>query len=292
MDAIEIDDLTKSYGRRTGIQSVSLAIPRGTIFGFLGPNGAGKTTTIRILMGLLRASKGLGRILGKDCWRSGRELKNSVGYLPGDLRLYPWLTAADAAEMISHFRGRDLRSETSRLVESFELDPQVRVKNMSRGMRQKLGIVLALAHKPDVLILDEPTASLDPLMQSRLHAELRKRAGDGCTVFFSSHTLDEVERLCQRIAMIRDGRIVADDTLEGLRGRARRIVTLHWKHGAPRHPDGLERLVEVYDRGNDLWRGILTGSAMELVQWSAARPLADISIDEPDLSALFQEFYR
>lgn len=292
MNALEIDALSKSYGSRIGIQNVSLSIPQGMIFGFLGPNGAGKTTTIRILMGLLRASKGTGRILGRDCWKSGREVKNSVGYLPGDLRLYSWLTARRAADMISHFRRKDLRAEARRLTESFELDSDVKVKNMSRGMRQKLGLVLALTHKPEVLILDEPTASLDPLMQSRLHAELRLRSAEGATVFFSSHTLDEVERLCRRVAIVRDGRIVADDTLEGLRSRARRVVTLHWQQRAPQRSEGLERLVDVYERGPLEWRGVLTGPAMELVQWSAAQPLADISIDEPDLSALFQEFYR
>lgn len=292
MSAIEIDELSKSYGRRIGIQDVSLTIPRGTIFGFLGPNGAGKTTTIRILMGLLRASHGTAHILGSDCWAGGRDVRNSVGYLPGDLRLYAWMTAHRAADMVSNFRRRDLRAEAFRLVESFELDAYVRVKNMSRGMRQKLGLILALAHQPEVIILDEPTASLDPLMQSRLHAELRQRAVQGSTIFFSSHTLDEVERLCQRVAIIRDGRIVADDTLVGLRSRARRVVTLHWKQRATERADGLERLVEVFERGPLEWRGVLTGPAMELVKWSASQPLADISIDEPDLAALFQEFYK
>lgn len=292
MDAIEIKQLSKSYGRRMGVEAVSLAVPRGAIFGFLGPNGAGKTTTIRVLLGLLRPTSGGATILGHDCWSDSTSVKAHVGYLPGDLRLYPWLNARSAIDLVGRIRRVDISSEGNRLVDAFDLDPAVRVKNMSRGMRQKLGLVLALAHRPPVVILDEPTASLDPLMQEKLYIELRALAAGGSCVFLSSHTLDEVERLCERVAIIREGRIVADETIDGLRARARRVVTLHWKVGEVKSAAELSGIVEFHERGPDRWRGKLTGSAMDLVRWSSTQPIADLSIEEPDLSALFQDFYR
>lgn len=292
MNAIEIRQLSKRYGRRVGVEGVSFAVPRGAIFGFLGPNGAGKTTTIRVLLGLLRPSSGSASILGRDCWSQSTEVKAQVGYLPGDLRLYPWLNARSAIDLVGRIRRCDIAAEGDRLVSAFDLDPTVRVKSMSRGMRQKLGLILALAHRPTVVILDEPTASLDPLMQVKLYDELRELAAGGSCVFLSSHTLDEVEKLCERVAIIRDGRIVADETIEGLRAKARRVVTLRWKGDAPNATVDLGRIVEVFERGPERWRGKLTGSAMELVRWCSTQPIADLSIEEPDLSALFQDFYR
>ncbi len=292
MNAIEIKQLSKSYGRRVGVENVNFAVPCGAIFGFLGPNGAGKTTTIRVLMGLLRPASGSATILGHDCWAQSTQAKSQVGYLPGDLRLYSWLNARIAIDLFGKIRRCDFAAEGHRLIEAFDLDATVRVKDMSRGMRQKLGLVLALAHRPAVVIMDEPTASLDPLMQEKLHAELRGLAVAGSCVFLSSHTLDEVEKLCERVAIIRDGRIVADETIEGLRSRAQRVVTFHWKDGGPRDTTGLDGIVEIIERGQECWRGRLTGSAMELVHWSSTQPIADLSIEEPDLSALFQDFYR
>ena len=292
MNAIEVRSLSKYYGGRVGVENINLAVPRGTIFGFLGPNGAGKTTTIRVLLGLLQASHGSATILENDCWTQGAKARAQAGYLPGDLRLYPWLTADAALDLMRHIRGKELVAEGKRLLSVFDLEPRVRVKNMSRGMRQKLGLILALAHRPEVAILDEPTASLDPLMQARLHQELRARAGDGSCVFLSSHTLDEVEKLCERIAIIRDGRIVADETIAGLRARARRTVILRWKGPAPDTNSILKGVVEFQEQSPTLWRGVLLGDAMELVRWSSLQPLADLSIDEPDLASLFESFYQ
>lgn len=275
-----------------GIEKVSFAVPRGAIFGFLGPNGAGKTTTIRILLGLLRASAGSASIAGKDCWTHSTEIKADVGYLPGDLRLYSWMNARSAIDLLGRIRGKDLAGEGRRLAEVFDLDAHVRVKSMSRGMRQKLGLILALAHRPGVVILDEPTASLDPLMQDRLHTELRSLAAGGSCIFLSSHTLDEVEKLCERVAIIREGRIVACETIEGLRARARRAVTIRWTQLAPEPPREFANIVEVVERGPQVWRGRLMGSSMELVRWCNGQAIADLSIEEPNLSTLFQDFYR
>ena len=196
MAAIETDDLTRRYGARRGIERVSLTVPDGSRFGFLGPNGAGKTTTIRVLLGFLKPTAGQARVFGRDVWRESALIKSDVGYLPGDLRLYPWLSGELALRIFGGVRGRDLMRAGRELAERFALDLRVKVRNMSRGMRQKLGLILALAPRPKLLILDEPTASLDPLMQETLRAHLRELAARGHTVFFSSHTLSEVEQLC------------------------------------------------------------------------------------------------
>jgi ABC-2 type transport system ATP-binding protein len=292
MVVIAIENLTKRYGRRVGVADLSLEVPDGSIFGFLGPNGSGKTTTIRVLLGLLRPTAGTARIFGMNCVREGHRIKAEVGYLPGDLRLYSWMTTELALRLISRIRGRELFQEGRRLIDVFGLDPAVRVRNMSRGMRQKLGLILALAHRPQLLILDEPTASLDPLMQAKLYRELRTLALQGHSVFLSSHSLSEVQELCAHVAILREGRLVAHESIENLRGRARRTVTIRWSGTAP--GDGIPPppFLTVVDRVPGEWRAVLTGKAMDLISWSATQPIEDLAIEEPDLSTLFQDYYQ
>jgi ABC-2 type transport system ATP-binding protein len=290
MGVVTVEQLTKSYGRRVGVEGLNLSVPEGSLFGFLGPNGSGKTTAIRVLLGFLRPSAGEARVFGLDCWRDSARIKAEVGYLPGDLRLYPWLTCRKAMRLFGRVRGRDLTEAGAELSDEFGLDPDVRVRAMSRGMRQKLGLILALAHRPRLLILDEPTASLDPLMQEKLYRRLREFVADGRTVFLSSHTLGEVERLCGRVVILREGRVVADDTLDSLRAKARRVVTIQWRDAgaAPATPPPFLSILERQARS---WRAALTGSTVELVQWSAGQAIDDLSIEQPDLTALFQAFY-
>ncbi len=291
MSAIVIEHLTKRYGRRVGIDGLSLEVPEGTLFGFLGPNGSGKTTTIRVLVGLLRPTAGTARIFGLDCWRDSPRIKVEVGYLPGDLRLYPWLTCRDALRLFGRVRGRDLTVAGGDLAEAFGLEPDVRVRSMSRGMRQKLGLILALAHQPRVLILDEPTAALDPLVQQKLFQHLRALASAGHTIFFSSHTLSEVEQLCDRVAILREGKVVADETLDTLRAQARRVVTIRWREDAKPEAAAPPEFLSVHQQENRQWQAVLTGSVMDLVRWSAAQPIEDLSIGQPDLTSLFRRHY-
>ncbi len=291
MSVVITEQLTKRYGRRVGIELLNLNVGEGTLFGFLGPNGSGKTTTIRVLLGLLRASEGAARIFGLDCWRDSHRIKAEIGYLPGDLRLYPWFTCRDVSRIFGRARGRDLTDAVDELAAEFDLDQDVRVRNMSRGMRQKVGLILALAHRPRLLVLDEPTSSLDPLMQEKLYRHLRALAAAGHTVFFSSHTLSEVERLCDRVVILRNGWLIADETLEALRARARRVVTIRWQRDANAAEVTPPEFLDVYERSNQQWQATLTGPAMELVQWSAARPIEDLSIGQPDLDRLFQQYY-
>ncbi|MGD2110498.1 MAG: ABC transporter ATP-binding protein [Phycisphaerae bacterium] len=292
MGVIVIDNLTKCYGRRVGVERLSLSVPQGSIFGFLGPNGAGKTTAIRVLLALLRPTSGNATIFGRDCWRDSHRIKRDIGYVPGDLRLHAWMTARSALRVFGEVRGRDLTNPGQALIEQLDLEPGVRVRNMSRGMRQKLGLILALVHDPKLLILDEPTSALDPLMQQALYDELRCRAAAGTTIFFSSHTLSEVEVLCDRVAILRKGRLVADETLEGLRTRAKREVILRWKPDA--EVDGLAApaFLDVKRRYPREWRCVLDGPAAELIKWASVQPLDDLTIGQPELETVFQAYYE
>lgn len=291
VSVIVTESLVRRYGRRVGINNINLRVTEGSLFGFLGPNGAGKTTTIRVLLGFLRPTHGQSSVFGMDCWRESSRIKADVGYLPGDLRLYPWMDGYRALRLFSLIRGRDLLNEGRNLAEKFSLDLGVKVRNMSRGMRQKLGLILVLAPRPRLLILDEPTASLDPLMQDQLRSHLREMARNGHTIFFSSHTLGEVEQLCDRVAILRDGRMVADATLDELRRRSCRHVTIRWKEGtpAPAHPPAFLELEKSDDRN---WTGLLSGPSMDLVRWASSQPIADITISPPDLEHLFRGYYE
>ena len=290
MAIIETHSLSRSYGRRRGIDAVDLAVPEGTLFGFLGPNGAGKTTAIRVMVGLLRPSAGEARIFGLDCWRQSAAIKAEIGYVPGDLRLHSWLNGLTALTIWGKARRRNLIPSGRELAERFDLDLTVAVRRMSRGMRQKLGLILALVHKPRLLILDEPTVTLDPLVQSTVQQLLRELAAAGHTVFFSSHMLAEVEQLCQRVAIIRDGRVVADEPLDALRARAGHQVTIRWRAladaAAPPPP-----FLQLDQRIGLVWNGLVDGPIEPLVAWLASRAIDDISIGRPDLETLFRHYY-
>ncbi len=290
MGAIITEGLGKRYGERVGIDSLSLSIPPGSVFGFLGPNGAGKTTTIRLLLGLLRPTNGHAVVLGLDAWRDGPRLRSDVGYLPGDLRLYPWMTPRSSLGIFGQVRRQNILDAGLALCERFELETEVLVRSMSRGMRQKLGLVLALAHGPRLLILDEPTASLDPPMQQALYDYILERAAEGVTVFFSSHTLSEVEGLCDTVAILREGRLVVHEELESLRERARRTVVLEWRDEEAART-AVPKFLEIASRDGLEWHCRLSGGVMELVKWCAGQPLVDLTVGKPDLDSLFRQFY-
>src|SRR5262245_25849574 len=216
--AIETSGLSKCYGRRVALQDLSLSVPEGALLGFRGPNGAGKTTTLRILAGLLRATAGSARLFGRDCWLDGPCLRAEVGYLPGELHLYEALTGRATLRFLAGVRRRDCSREIERLGRLFDLELDRRVRGYSHGMKQTLGLIQALMHRPRLLILDEPTNGLDPLMRRCLFDELRAVAAEGRTVLFSSHTLSEVDELCDEVAVLRQGRLVEMERVEVLRG--------------------------------------------------------------------------
>jgi ABC-2 type transport system ATP-binding protein len=292
MEVIALENLTKRYGRRLGVEGMDLRLEAGEVCGFLGPNGVGKSTAIRLLLGFLRPSAGCARILGRDAWRDGRRAREDVGYLPGDLRLYPWLTARRALRLVGRIRRRDVLRPGLELLEDLGLEPDLRVSAMSRGMRQKLGLTLALAPRPRLLVLDEPTTSLDPVVQEKLRVRLLEVAAEGRTVFFSSHTLGEVERLCRRVVILRAGRVVEDRPLAELQARAPREVVIRWREAGAPPGAGVPPGLELLERGASLWRGLLTGPVAELLGWLPREAIADLTIGRPDMETLFQRYYR
>jgi ABC-2 type transport system ATP-binding protein len=290
MDAIATHDLCKRFGPRDVLRQVNLHVPPGSRFGFLGPNGAGKTTTIRILLGLLRASAGSAQILGQDVWQSGARVRAQVGYLPGDVRLYDGLTGRATLAFLDAARGGNSGDEIKRLTRRFDLDLDKRVRDYSRGMKQKLGLIQALMHRPRLLILDEPTIALDPLIRELLYEELRNITADARTVLFSSHTLSEVEQLCDEVAILRDGRLIEQERIEILRRRAVRHVELVFDvAGRPAElpPDGLTVVQQRDERLSGTWKGPVE----PLVCWIARGRVRDVTIAPPDLEDLFLAYY-
>lgn len=285
---LEIKNLRKRY-KGFALDGISLSLPQGYILGLIGPNGAGKTTTIRILLGLLRASSGRALVLDQDVWRAGPRLRAEVGYLPGDIRLYDHLTGRATLRFFDAARGGRGGPEIARLAARFDLDLDVRVRNYSRGMKQKLGLIQALMHRPQLLMLDEPTVSLDPLVRRTLSETLREAASEGRTVLFSSHTLSEVEELCDRVAILRDGRLVEQDEITALRRRAVRHVEIRFRRaaGPPPPPAGLR----VAHRADNLVIGAWSGPVEPLIAWLARCPVEDVTIGQPDLQDLFMAYY-
>ncbi len=291
MDVIATENLVKCYGDYPALRGIALRVASGSLFGFLGPNGAGKTTAIRILLGLLRASEGRATVLGHDVWHDGPLLRRKVGYLPGDVRFYDRLTGRATLGFVDAARGGGGGAEMQRLVDRLELDLDKRVRAYSRGMKQKLGLIAAMMHRPQLLILDEPTTGLDPLVRETLYEELRNVAAEGRTVLFSSHTLAEVEVLCDEVAIVREGALIEHERMDVLRRRAVRHVEVHFAPGAqPAQP--MPAGLEVAQQTDRSLHGTWTGATDALVAWLAQSNVQDVTIAPPDLDDLFLAYYE
>ena len=247
---IEVRQLTKSFGTTTALDGFDLVVRRGEVSGFLGPNGAGKTTTIRVLLGLIRADSGTATVLGRDPWVDAVDLHPRVAYVPGDVALWPTLSGGETLDLLARMHGDvDLRRQ-ERLVERFDLDPTKKVRAYSKGNRQKVALVAALSTDAELFLLDEPTSGLDPLMEAAFRDEVAGLRERGATVLLSSHILGEVERLCDSVTIIRDGRAVEAGNLAELRHLTRSTVTLRARGdvGSLRATDGVHDLVLDGDR--------------------------------------------
>ena len=289
---IETSGLTKRYGGVTAVSDLNLQVEAGQVFGFLGPNGAGKSTTIRMLMALQRPTQGRATLFGLDAAADSVTVHRRVGYLPGDLELYPRLTGRQHIDWFARSRGSVDDSSTQRLLERFAVVADRPVRELSKGNRQKIGLVLAFMHKPELLVLDEPTSGLDPLMQHEFENLLRETTGEGRTVFLSSHELDEVQRIADRIAIIRDGRLVAEDTVEGLRRAAPQKMEVWFRR--PVDPAGLRALAGVTVTAVDGPRLALdvTGEIGPVLRLIASHDPVDLTCRPADLEELFLDFYR
>ena len=240
---IEVSDLHKSFGRTHALDGLDLTVQQGEVHGFLGPNGAGKTTTIRILLGLLRADSGTARLLGGDPWRDVASLHRRLAYVPGDVMLWPTLSGGEIIDLLGRLRGGLDTRRRAELLERFELDPSKKSRTYSKGNRQKVALIAALASDVELLLLDEPTAGLDPLMEAIFREYINEERGRDRTVLLSSHILAEVEALCDRVSIIRNGRNVESGTLADLRHLTRTSITAE----LVRVPAGLAELSGVHD---------------------------------------------
>ncbi|MDP7019544.1 MAG: ABC transporter ATP-binding protein [Pirellulaceae bacterium] len=285
---LEVERLEKSFGPHKVLRELSFAAPRGALMGFLGPNGAGKTTTIRILLGLLRASGGACRLFGEDVWRRGFALRRRVGYLPGEVHFYDRLTGLGTLQFLASARHADCLGEGRRLAECFGLELHRRVRDYSTGMRQKLGLIQAMMHRPELLILDEPSTGLDPLVRQTLYDELRGARTAGRTILFSSHSLNEVESLCDEVVIVRDGEVVEDSSIEKLRERAVRRVRVRFTSEPAEAPDSFR----VVSRGDGTWEGTWTSDVNAMLVWLRDFAVADLQIEPPDLEDLFLAYYE
>ena len=289
--AISTRELTKHYGSVEALTGLSLDVRQGEIFGFLGPNGAGKSTMIRTLLGFLHPTSGSASVLGMDVVAESVEIRRLIGYLPGGIALYDSLTGEEVLDYLVDLQGRKPHRRQE-LCERLELPASVlkrNVRDYSRGMRQKIGVVQALQHDPELAILDEPTEGLDPLMQHAFYRILDDLRREGRTVFFSSHILSEVERLCDRVAIIRAGRLMALHSVSDLLARRRRRVTIRWRGEAP-DLSVLPGLEDVQVDGNRVI-GMLSGEVAGFVRAIASPNLEDLTIEPASLEEAFLEYY-
>jgi len=287
MKAIQTQGLTKYYGKARGVENLDLTVEQGAFFGFIGPNGAGKSTTIRTLLGLISPSSGSASVLGLDIVRDRTAILRRVGYLPSEAAFYGGMRVRELLKLSAELRGKDCAAEAARLCERLQLDPASKVNALSYGNRKKVGIVCALQSEPELLILDEPTGGLDPLMQREFFNILRERNEAGTTVFLSSHVLSEVQRNCARAAVIRAGRVVACDRVEALASAGAKRVTV-------RGTVELSGLEGVRDRKDmeETVSFLYSGGMEALLRVLAAGQITDLSVSEPDLEELFLHFYE
>jgi ABC-2 type transport system ATP-binding protein len=291
---LQTSHLTKSYGRNRGIIDVSFEIQEGEVFGFLGPNGAGKTTTMRTLMGLLRPNSGSATIGGLDCWDQSTEVKKLVGYLPGEFNFDPGLRGAQIIEYLGHLRGGVDQARVRALVERLGLDPGKRFREYSHGNKQKLGLVQAFMHRPRLLILDEPTSGLDPLNQQEFYKMVAEVRAEGRTVFLSSHILPEVEQTCDRVAIIREGRLAKIDHVSSLKDIRQRDVEITFAGSASASWfDGVGSVVKVAQGVDERTLQLaVQGELAEIIRIAGEHHATNIATHEPTLEEVFLRFYE
>ena len=290
--AIEISGLVKRFGSFRALDGLDLRVERGEVHGFLGPNGSGKSTTIRVLLGLLRGDGGTARMLGHDPWRESVALHRRIAYVPGEVALWPNLSGGEAIDLLGRIRGGIDPARRDELVELFRLDPAKRFDSYSKGNRQKVALVSALAADAELYLFDEPTSGLDPLMLGAFEDCVRERAAAGATVLLSSHVLGEVEALCERVTIIREGRTIETGSLEQMRHVTRTTIVAR----TVRPVDGLDRIQGVHDLRIDddgeLHLQVDAGRIGPVLDALAAGEVESLTASPPSLEELFRQYYE
>ena len=287
MNVIQTENLTKYYGKSRGIIELNLAVEQGEFFGFIGPNGAGKSTTIRTLLGLIAPTSGSAMIFGKDVTKEKESMLRDVGYLPSEALFYQGMTVKDVLKLSADLRKKDCKAEAKLLCDRLQLDTSRKIDELSFGNRKKVAIVCALQHRPGLLVLDEPTSGLDPLMQKEFFDILQERNKEGTTIFLSSHILSEIQRNCTRAAIIRDGKIIACDSVDALSKTSAKRITVHGKID-------LEELYGIRDRKDteDSVSFLYSGDMNSLLRALSSGNVDDLTITEPDLEEVFLHYYE
>jgi len=291
---IKTDKLTKSYGRERGIIDVNLEINEGEIFGFIGPNGAGKSTTIRTLLGLIKPTSGTATIFGKDIMRDGAKIREEIGYLPSEVFYYDAMRVIDLLNYSASFYHKsrhDMEIRMRSLAKRLDLDLHKKIDDLSYGNKKKVGIVQGLLHDPKLIILDEPTGGLDPLMQQTFFDLLREENKRGVTILFSSHILSEVQKLCDRVAIIKDGHIIATERMSELRENSYIRCKITVKNPVDRKKFALPGINQLEARGKHI--GFLfRGDINTLTNLLASLQLSDALLEEPELEEIFMHYYQ
>ena len=290
MYAIETEGLTKYYGKSRGIIDLDLKIEPGEIFGFIGPNGAGKSTTIRTLLGLILPSSGSGKILGLDIVKDTKEIKKQIGFMPSEVNFYEKMDVHELLRYSANFYETDCDSRIDELAGIFDLDIGRKIIDLSRGNQKKVSILQCLIHQPPLLILDEPTSGLDPLMQAKFFDLLREENGRGTTIFFSSHTLSEVQKMCRRVGIIKEGKIIAVEDIENLRKKQLRKIQLEFTLPAKTDEIDCPGIIDPRTENNSLFF-LYSGTMNDLLHALSGKDIEDLIIEEPTLEEIFMHYY-
>ena len=291
MNVIEINNLTKYYGKARGIIDVSFRVEEGEIFGFIGPNGAGKSTTIRTLLSLIYPTSGSAKIFGKDCIEFGPEIKKEIGYLPSEVFYYDYMKVIDLLKYSASFYKKDCSKRIKELSEVMELDLNKKIDELSFGNKKKVGIVQGLLHEPKLIILDEPTSGLDPLMQQKFFDLLRAENKKGSTILFSSHILSEVQRMCNRVAIIKEGKIIKVETISALMEDNYKKFKIEMKLDKDKNYFNINGVNNLESSGNQI-SFLFKGNINLILRKLSEIEISNVWIEEPSLEEIFMHYYE
>lgn len=291
MTVLKVSNLSKRFGNFTALDKVGLEVKQGEVYGFIGPNGAGKTTTIRILLGILRATHGEATIFGKDCWRDPVEIHKQIAYVPGEVNLWPNLTGGEVIDLFSKLRGSPNVNRRAELIERFDLDPTKKCRTYSKGNRQKVALIAAFALEADLYILDEPTSGLDPLMERVFQEYIFELKNQGKSILLSSHILSEVERLCDKVSIIREGTIIEAGTLQELRHLTRTSIVLETEKPIPSLGD-ITGIHDLREQDKSYIFQVDTEELGNVIKFVSEFGVAKLESTPPTLEDLFMRHYE
>ena len=291
MTVLKVTNLTKSFGNFTALNNVNLEVKKGEVYGFIGPNGAGKSTTIRVLLGILKATSGEAKIFGKDAWKNAVEIHKRIAYVPGDVNLWPNLTGGEVIDLFVKLRGSNHKSRREELIKKFDLDPTKKCRTYSKGNRQKVALIAAFSSDADLYILDEPTSGLDPLMERVFQECVLDAKKEGKSVLLSSHILSEVERLCDKVAIIREGQIIETGTLTELQHLTRMILHVETKEPMSSLKE-LKGAHDIEEEGRNYTLHVDGGELDDVMKYISQYGIVKLESAPPTLEDLFMRHYE